>query len=67
MLLLQGRTQSVSIDGHVSTTLDVVSGVVQGSNLIPLLFILFINDIADIISGPSKCKLFADDHNILVG
>ena len=58
---LEGRTQSVSIDGHVSTPLDVVSGVVQGSNLGPLLFILFINDIVDIISGPSKCKLFADD------
>ena len=39
---LEGRTQSVSIDGHVSTPLDVVSGVVQGSNLGPLLFILFI-------------------------
>ena len=58
---MQGRTQSVSIDGHVSTPLDVVSGVVQGSNLGPLLFILFINDIVDLISGPSKCKLFADD------
>ena len=58
---LLDRLQCVCIDGFFSEFTTVVSGVPQGTVLAPLLFILFINDIADSIKHPSSCKLFADD------
>ena len=39
---LTGRSQYVSVNGHVSTTLPIICGVPQGSVLGPLLYILFI-------------------------
>ena len=39
----------------------VSSGVVQGSQIGPLLFIIFVNGIIDLTITPSVYKLFADD------
>ena len=58
---LADRTQSFSVDGAFSEFVRVLSGVPQGSVLAPLLFILYVNDIADLIDPSSSCKLFADD------
>ena len=44
---LTGRMQKVVIDGVLSNPIKVLSGVVQGSDLGPLIFILFIDDITD--------------------
>jgi hypothetical protein len=51
--------QQVALDGEVSGQLPVVSGVVQGSVLDPLLFLIFINDLP--VAVTSKTRLFADD------
>jgi hypothetical protein len=59
---LSDRTQKVSYNGTHSSPIDVTSGVPQGSVLGPLLFLLFINDIADNIESPMR--LFADDSVI---
>ena len=56
-----GRTQRVVIDGEESEECTVDSGVPQGSVLGPLLFIIFINDIAANIDPATCIRLFADD------
>ncbi|XP_072182159.1 uncharacterized protein [Diadema setosum] len=56
---LTKRSQRVVVDGQASEWTDVHSGVPQGTVLGPLLFLSFINDIADSIQSP--IRLFADD------
>lgn len=60
---LMDRTQYVLLNGHRSKPISVYSGVPQGSYLGPLLFIIYINDIVNIIKY-SKCLLYADDLKI---
>ena len=65
---LTGRMQRVAIDGVLSNPTEVLSGVVQGSVLGPLIFILFIDDITDCMDisevNPTSCSIFADDLKI---
>ena len=56
---LSERLQQVLVDGCCSSPCNVSSGVPQGSVLGPVLFLLYINDIAEGIC--SHMKLFADD------
>ena len=59
---LQGCSQRVVLNGSESQWSDITSGVPQGSVLGPLLFVSYINDIAEFI----QCQLgvFADDTKI---
>ena len=58
-LILSDRTQQVILDGCRSDTLLVTSEVHQGTVLVPLLFLCYINDLPELIS--SCCRLYADD------
>ena len=57
---LSGRLKQVIINGHSSSYTKVISGVPpQGTVLVPLLFLCYINDLPqNVISG---VKLYADD------
>lgn len=56
---LQNRKQRVVMKDSLSSFSTVQAGVPQGSVLGPLLFIIYINDIAENLL--SLCRLFADD------
>ena len=56
---LSRRTQRVVLEGEGSYTSNVTSGVPQGTVLGPLLFLVFINDMPNVVS--SNIRLFADD------
>ena len=60
---LTGRSQTVSVDGHLSDHLPVNIGVLQGSILGPLLFMLFLNDLPTVIES-CDMNMFADDTEI---
>ena len=64
MNYLQGRKQQVITDNAVSNSIDVLSGVPQGSILGPLFFVLFINDIYENIEANTNIALYADDTKI---
>ena len=59
---LSSRHQRVVVKGEMSKWYPVDSGVLQGPVLGPLLFILYVNDIPDLVN--SKVKMFADDIKI---
>ena len=56
---LTGRAQVVKVNGSVSESAPVLSGIPQGSVLGPLLFVIYINDLPEAINSDSF--LFADD------
>ena len=59
---LSGRVQSVKLNNTVSWPLRVTSGVLQGSILGPLLFLMYINDLPDSFQ---ECFGYADDYKNL--
>ena len=60
---LQDRHQFAQIGDEKSSLLEMTCGAPQGSTLVPLLFLIYINDIAN-SSDKLSFRLFADDANI---
>ena len=59
---LIGRNQRVVINSAKSEWVPVTSGIPQGSVLRPVLFIIYVNDLPDIIH--SSIQMFADDTKV---
>ena len=60
---LSNRKQRVVIDGVISEEVNLLAGVPQGGILSTLLFLIFINDITEVLIT-SKMSLFADDSSL---
>ena len=56
---LANRKQRVTMDGVCSEWADVQAGVPQGSILGPILFLVYINDLFEVVT--SDIRIFADD------
>jgi len=69
---LSDRYQKILINNSFSnnTTFSewgkIKQGVPQGSILHPLFFLIYINDLLNIIADPLKPVLFADDTSIII-
>ena len=61
---LSDRTQKVCLGSTLSIEIHINAGVPQGSVLGPLLFLIYVNDIADSLN--SITRLFADDSSLAV-
>lgn len=61
---VNNRCQTVALNGYTSRAMRIPSGVPQGSLLGPLLFNIFVNDIATCFLY-SNILLYADDMKIL--
>ena len=58
---LTGRTQQTRVGAALSDINVIISGVIQGSCLGPVLFLPCINDLVDVFSDGVIVKLYADD------
>src|SRR6218665_2241187 len=59
---LMNRKMRVVINGEETNWAPVLSGVPQGSVLGPLLFLIYVNELPDIIE--SSVRMFADDTKL---
>ena len=53
--------QSTRIGTSLSGSDKITSGVIHGSCIYPLLFVLYNNDIVNMFSNAIEFKLYADD------
>lgn len=63
---LNGRRQFVSLRGVSSDTVLITCGVPQGSILGPILFLIYINDLAYCLPSDVRSTLYADDTTLAV-
>ena len=59
---MTNRQQCVFLNGQISKWTNILAGVPQGTVLGPLLFLIYINDLPDVLKP--ICKILADDTSL---
>ena len=62
---LSNRFQRVILNGFESDWVSVTSGVLQGSVIGPTLYLVYVNDLPEVLTS-SECLLFADDAKVYI-
>ena len=62
---LSNCSQRCCVNGQLSEAVDLTCGVPQGSNLGPLLFLIYINDLPNCLETATP-RMFANDTNITI-
>jgi len=61
------RPHKIRVGYALSSSVQLVSGVVQGSGIGPMMFLIFINELAEVQDRAGvKVRLFADDVKVYV-
>ena len=60
---LSNRTQVCQVNGKLSPSRSIITGIPQGSILGPLLFLIYVNDFPNCLTN-AECDMFADDTQI---
>lgn len=64
---LCGRTHQTKVGSALSEIANLLSGVIQGSGIGPLMFLAYINDLIEIMEKSGVIiKLFADDAKVYI-
>jgi len=62
IIFFSERSHQTKVNGIVLDPTELLSGVVEGSGIDPIMFIVFTNDLIDVLERYGvTCKLFADD------